>query len=198
MAYSPLKHPLQGGSILTSSCPNKVRFIVLRVGCNAPNGACVNRFSACMSQDPAHKLVFIKTHKTGSSTLTNLFHRFGYKFVVLSSPCLAACVVLAGSRLTIVVLRREWCLWPCQVRTEFRAAQGQHVLRVACQRRSQCEKPRAHWSVPGTSSKDVTAGTSWKLVLRAECAVGATMCNRSRTMCTCLHTQSIRRNSKPA
>eukprot|EP00750_Incisomonas_marina_P007757 INCI15042.1.p1 GENE.INCI15042.1~~INCI15042.1.p1 ORF type:complete len:931 (+),score=134.07 INCI15042.1:213-3005(+) len=53
VAYSPLKHPLQGGSILTSSCPNK---------------------------DPAHKLVFIKTHKTGSSTLTNLFHRFGYKY----------------------------------------------------------------------------------------------------------------------
>ena len=33
------------------------------------------------TQPAAHKLVFIKTHKTGSSTITNLFHRFGYKYV---------------------------------------------------------------------------------------------------------------------
>ena len=53
LTYSPDKHRLQGGSLLTSSCPHKM---------------------------PHHKVVFIKTHKTASSTLTNLMHRFGYKY----------------------------------------------------------------------------------------------------------------------
>eukprot|EP00750_Incisomonas_marina_P002988 INCI12799.1.p1 GENE.INCI12799.1~~INCI12799.1.p1 ORF type:complete len:798 (+),score=123.87 INCI12799.1:88-2481(+) len=51
--FSPEKHPLQGGSLLRSSCPHKM---------------------------PYKKVVFIKTHKTASSTITNLLHRFGYKY----------------------------------------------------------------------------------------------------------------------
>jgi len=53
VAYSPDKHPLQGGSLLVSSCPDR---------------------------EASHKFIFIKTHKTGSSTITNLFHRFGLKY----------------------------------------------------------------------------------------------------------------------
>ena len=59
VAYSADKHKFQGGSKLVSSCPD---------------------------QEATHKIVFIKTHKTGSSTITNLFHRFGYKYGLFVLP----------------------------------------------------------------------------------------------------------------
>ena len=42
--------------------------------------------SRIRAQDPVHKIAFIKTHKTASSTLTNVFHRFGYKCVGVQRP----------------------------------------------------------------------------------------------------------------
>jgi hypothetical protein len=53
VAYDPNKHIAQGGSVLISSCHDR---------------------------EVDYKFIFIKTHKTGSSTITNLFHRFAYKY----------------------------------------------------------------------------------------------------------------------
>lgn len=42
-------------------------------------GKVVDESATCTMQQPEKKVVWVKTHKTGSSTMTNMFHRFAYK-----------------------------------------------------------------------------------------------------------------------
>ena len=110
-AYSPDKHRWQGGSLLVSSCPDR---------------------------EATHKFIFTKTHKTGSSTITNLFHRFGYKygpstrrwpFLLLLHPFIDSTAISIFVCVRVSIHR--FCIYCVTRRIEHGTSKRQHVLRLA-------------------------------------------------------------------